>query len=124
MRPVVRQVVVRPAGFRPNRVDVVRAGAVEIDRARSRFSQGRGDGQRGVALGREVLDHARRRQGGVEGAAGQGGDEDGGRAQGEDLRGESAQVGGEGREGDVFGGFLVVVAELGKEEMGWLASRF
>lgn len=122
MGPVVGQVVVRPAGFRPDRVDVVRAGAVEIDRARSRFSQSRGDGQRGVALGREVLDHARRRQGVVEGAAGEGGDEDGSCAQGEDFRGESVQVCGEGGEGDVFGGFLVVVAELGKGKDGGLVS--
>ena len=35
--------------------------------------------------------------------------------QGEDFGGESVQVGGEGGEGDVFGGFLVVVAELLKE---------
>jgi hypothetical protein len=31
---------------------------------------------------------------------------------GEDFCGEGAEVGGEGGEGDVFGGFLVVVAEL------------
>lgn len=32
--------------------------------------------------------------------------------EGEDFCGEGAEVGGEEREGDVFGGFLVVVAEL------------
>lgn len=33
MRPVIRQVIILPAGFWPDRVDVVCAGAVEIDPA-------------------------------------------------------------------------------------------
>ena len=41
--------------------------------------------------------------------------------QGEDFGGESVQVGGEGGEGDVFGGFLVVVAELLFCERGFVS---
>ena len=65
MRPVIGQVIVRPARIRPNRIDVVGARAVEIDPARS---QGFCDGYRGVALGGEILDNSRWRAG--EGAAG------------------------------------------------------
>lgn len=107
MRPVIRQVIVLPAGFWPDGIYVVCAGAVEIDPA---CSEGFGDGDCCVAFVGQVLNDTWGCSG--EGAAGEGGYQDGRAFRREDFLREDAQVGGEGGEGDVFVGFLVVVAEL------------
>jgi hypothetical protein len=68
MRPIIRQIIIRPARIRPNGIYIIRAGAVQIDEACS--FQGFRHGEGGVALGGEVLDYAWGCEGVVEGAAG------------------------------------------------------
>lgn len=65
MRPIIRQIIIRPARIRSNGIHVVRASPVEIDEPRAeRLSHCDG----GVALVGEVLDDSGRRAG--EGASG------------------------------------------------------
>ena len=72
MRPVIRCPIIDPARIWPNSIDIMRASPVKIYIPRSK---GLGYCQGGVALVGEVLDDSRWRAG--EGAAGEGGDEDG-----------------------------------------------
>lgn len=120
VRVVALDEVVRVGLCLANRLDVLAAVEVEVNVRRLGLRR-RGDGA--LALVGEVVGHDARR---VEAAAREGGDEDGGGAEGLDLLGEVAEVCLVLVEGDVLFGLLVVVAELFdsvSRSQGWMMLR-
>ena len=111
MRIIDRHQIVQQCIILPDPVQVRHGGEIQVDHECAAGAEGRGYGEDGEALGKQVFSGE---TGGVVVAAGERGDENGVAARGPDGEGEVMDVSGEFLDGD---GVFIVVAELGL----WLA---